>query len=220
MKGLISLFAGLVLFVQGFSQSFAVTTTYVNFTGSAQSSEVPSPPNFPAISNVSGDTINMRWVRVEENIPSWWRSSICRASYCYSIPDDSGSFTMLPGGVDMLYIHIYPYGFSDTGNVVVKLFNVDSPSDSERIMFHADLSTGIDEHSTMTFFHIDPANHQIRFSPIENGHWTLTDVTGRTIAGESTKPGEIYTAKVATSGIYFFTFVNAVGVVEVRKLIL
>ena len=127
---------------------------------------------------------------------------------------------MLPGDPDMLYIHIYPYGNTDTGNVVVKLFNVDDPSDSVRVTFHADLSTGIEEHNTFTFFHADVFSHAVKFSPVEEGTWTLTDVTGRTIAGESTKPGEVYSASVETSGVYFFTFVNAEGIVEVRKLIL
>lgn len=202
------------------AQSFSLTTTYVSFTGDANWSEVPSPTNMPAIQNISGDTISLRWVRVEENIPGWWRSSLCRASYCYSIPDDSGTFTLLPGGQDMLYVHIYPYGYVDTGNVVVKLFDVNNPADSVRIMFHADLTTSIPEYQTFSFVHTDLAAHSVRFSPAEEGTWTLSDVAGRVIEQHNVRPGEIYATRVPTAGLYFFSFVNANGVEEVRKLIL
>lgn len=220
MKGLLTLFLSALLSAAVYAQSFSVSTNYVSFTGNAQWTEVPSPPNLPVISNISGDTINLRWVRQEQNIPGWWRSSVCRASYCYSIPDDSGTFTMLPGGLDMLYVHIYPYGYSDTGNVVIRIFNVDSPADSARVMFHADLSTGIDEYSGFTFFHADPSGHEVKFSLLTEGTWTITDATGRVLHNETSRPGEICSARVMTSGIYFFTFVNAEGVTEVRKLIL
>lgn len=220
MKGLLTCIAIAIAMLGLSAQSFSVNTTYVSFTGDANWNEVPSPTNFPAITNVSNDTLNMRWIREEQNISGWWRSSLCRASYCYAMGDDSGSFTMLPGGVDMLYVHIYPYGYTDTGNVVVKLFNVDSPADSVRIMFHADLSTGIEEHIGYTYFHTEVLSHEVRFSPLEAGIWSLTDVTGRVLQSEATKPGEMYEARVLTSGIYLFTFVNADGITEVRKLIL
>jgi len=220
MKRILILFVAVSFALVGKAQSFSVTTTYVSFTGDANWSEVPSPANMPAIQNTTGDTIVLRWVRVEENIPGWWRSSLCRASYCYSIPDDSGTFTILPGGQDMLYVHIYPYGYVDTGNVVVKLFDVNNPADSSRITFHADLTTSIQEHQAFSFIHTDLFAHAVRFSPSEEGTWTMTDNAGRVIEQHDVQPGEIYATRVPTAGLYFFCFINANGVKKVRKLIL
>lgn len=219
MKGIFTLISGL-LFLAVNAQSFSVSTNYVTLGGNVTSSSIPSAAWTPTITNLSGDTLNLRWVRVEENIPNYWRSSVCTEYFCSNIPDDSLSWTILPGDVDMTYIHIYPYGYADTGNVVLKIFNVDNPSDSVRVMYHADVTTGIDEHSAVSFIHADVFSHEVKFGPAEQGVWTLCDISGNLIISEKTIPGETYNAIVPDAGVYFFTFMNESGFVEVHKLIL
>ncbi len=219
MKGFLTLVSAL-FFVALSAQSFTVTTNYVSVSGDITSSYLVSPAWTPTITNTSGDTLTLRWVRVEENIPSYWRSSVCTEFHCSSIPDDSLEWTLLPGDVDMAYVHIYPYGYADTGNVVLKIFNVDNPSDSVRVMYHADVTTGISEHETVSFIHADLFSHGVEFSPAVQGEWSLIDINGKTIAAEKTKPGETYKAYVPVAGVYFFTFVSENGFVEIHKLIL
>lgn len=202
------------------AQSFTLSTNYVTMSGSASATDIPSAAWTPTITNTSGDTIVLRWVRVEENIPNYWRSSVCTQYFCSNIPDDSLTWTLLPGDNDMTYIHIYPYGYADTGNVVLKIFNVNNPSDSARVMFHCDVTTGIDEHSGVSFIHADLFSHAVQFAPAESGSWTLVDISGKTIASAQTHPGELYSATVTESGVYFFTFVSESGFVEIHKLIL
>lgn len=202
------------------AQSFTVSTNYVAMSGSASSNYIVSPAWNPTITNTSGDTILIRWVRVEENIPNYWRSSVCTQYFCANIPDDSLTWTLLPGDNDMAYIHLYPYGYADTGNVVLKIFNVNNPSDSVRVMYHCDVTTGIDEHNGVSFIHADLFSHEVKFSPAESGSWTLVDVTGKVIVAEETYPGETYSANVTESGVYFFTFISESGFVEIHKLIL
>ena len=202
------------------AQSFTVSTNYVSMSGNSTDSDIPSAPWTPTITNTSGDTLQIRWVRVEENIPNYWRSSVCTQYFCASIPDDSLTWTLLPGDNDMTYIHIYPYGNADTGNVVLKIYNVDIPSDSARVMYHCDVTTGIDEHNGVSFIHADLFSHEVKFSPAESGSWTLVDVSGKTIASAETQPGETYSASVTESGVYFFTFISESGFVEIHKLIL
>lgn len=219
MKGLLTLISALFT-VAASAQSFTVSTNYVTMAGDASSSSIASAAWTPTITNTSGDTLNLRWVRVEENIPNYWRSSVCTEYFCSNIPDDSLSWTILPGDVDMAYIHIYPYGFADTGNVVLKIFNVENPSDSVRVVYHADVTTGIEEHSAVSFIHADVFSHSVQFSPAEQGMWTLCDVSGNLIVSEKTIPGETYRVAVPDAGVYFFSFVNDEGFVEVHKLIL
>ncbi|HLG04414.1 MAG TPA: T9SS type A sorting domain-containing protein [Bacteroidia bacterium] len=101
------------------AQSFTVETDSVYFTGSPQSASFASP--YIRIYNTSADTLLLRWVRAQENIPPYWRSSVCTEYYCASIPDDSATWSLLPGDSDLIYIHIYPYGYADIGNVVLNL---------------------------------------------------------------------------------------------------
>ena len=137
MIRLLLLSAVLLQIAQINAQSFTITSNFQSFSGPASANDIPSAAWSPTIYNTSGDTLTLRWVRAEENIPGWWRSSVCTELYCYSIPDDSATWNLLPGDSDMLYIHLYPYGYSDTGNVVIKLFDVNNPSDSARVCFIA-----------------------------------------------------------------------------------
>lgn len=219
MKGILTLVFGLFL-VAASAQSFTVSTNYVTLSGNVSASSIASAAWNPTISNTSGDTLTLRWVRVEENIPAYWRSSVCTEYHCSSIPDDSLEWVLLPGDVDMTYIHIYPYGYADTGNVVLKIFNVENPSDSVRVMYHADVTTDIEEHEAVSFINADLFSHSVEFSPAVQGEWSLVDVNGKTIAAEKTKPGETYKANVPVSGVYFFTFVSENGFIEIHKLIL
>lgn len=207
-------------FTSAFAQSFTVTTTDVTFSGSATANDIVSPAFQPIIYNTSGDTLTLRWVRVEENIPGWWRSSVCTEYFCYSIPDDSATWTLLPGDPDLIYIHIYPYGYSDTGNVVVKLFNVDNPADSVRITYHVDVLTGVEEYSSISTLTADPLTHQLNFTSNETGQYTLTDVTGRVVTAARVQPDQMPSIEVHAAGVYFFTFVNDAGETESWKLML
>lgn len=220
MKKLCLSLCAVIAFSLGYAQSFTVATDYVSFSGLATASDISSPWWNPVISNTSGDTLTLRWVRVEENIPGWWRSSVCTELYCYSIPDDSATWTLLPGDIDMMYIHIYPYGYTDTGNVVVKLFDVNNPADSVRIMFHADVLTEVEEYSSISALTADPLTHQLNFTSNETGQYTLTDVTGRVVTAVSVQPGQVSFIEVHSAGVYFFTFVNDAGEMESRKLML
>ena len=218
MKGIFTLVFALV-FATLSAQSFAVTTNYVSFSGTSSASDIPSAAWTPTIHNTSGDTILIRWVR-EEHIPAYWRSSVCTEYHCSSIPDDSLEWKLLPGDSDMTYIHIYPYGFADTGNVVLRIFNVNNPSDSVRVTYHCDVATNIDEHNQVSYIHADLFSHAVKFSPVEQGVWTLVDISGNVIVSEKTTPGGNYSAAVTDAGVYFFTFVGESGFVEVHKLIL
>lgn len=219
MRG-VTLIAFAALSITAFSQTFSITTNFQSFGGPSTANDIPSPNWSPTIHNISGDTITLRWVRAEENIPGWWRSSICTELYCYSIPDDSATWSLLPGDSDMINIHIYPYGNADTGNVVIKLFNVDNPSDSVRIMFHCDVATGIEEHNVFTFLHANLFSHDIRYSLLQAGTVLLSDMNGRILYRAEVQASEISTVHVTTSGVYFFTFIDAVGNVQIRKLML
>lgn len=201
-----------------FAQSFDVTTNYVQFSGPFSSSDIPSPYWLPTIHNLSGDTIELRWVRIEENYTGNWRTSVCREMYCYSIPDDSGSWQMLPGDSDMLYVHLYPYNYADTGNVVLKIFDVNNPSDSVRVMFHCDALTGIEEHDPFTELQIDNSNGQVTYVIQQAGMTTVVDCLGQEMCFAAKGPGR-YSMRLKP-GLYVLTFEDENGKTFTRKILL
>ena len=177
--------------IYGYAQTFSVSATAVYFSGNAQQNDVVSPAWLPTIHNTSGDTLRLRWKRVEQNIPPWWRSSVCAEYYCWSIPDDSATWTLLPGDSDMLYVHIYPYGFADTGNVVLNLFNLDSPADSVRITYYCDVVTGMEEESALLPVLMQQDGCTLSVTAKQNVAVEFLDLSGRTLQMQFLNNGEI-----------------------------
>jgi hypothetical protein len=220
MKHFLSALFLIATFFSLSAQSFSVTTTQVNFSGSAASTDIPSPFWTPVIHNTSGDTLTLRWNRVEQNIPAWWRSSICTEYYCYSMPDDSATWTLLPGDSDMIYVHIYPYGYADTGNVVVRLHNVGNPSDSVRVTFNCNVPVGIEETSVITEFKLNSQNMNLIFSSSQTATYVLSDVNGRTQNSGIATPGTSMSLTVTAHGFYFLKLITEDGRKSVRKFVL
>jgi hypothetical protein len=157
-------------------------------------------------------------VRAEQNIPAWWRSSVCTELYCYSIPDDSATWTLLPGDSDMIYIHMYTYGYTDTGNVVVRLFDVSNPADSVRIMFHCDALTGIEELSAFSLLTIDPEEREIKYQIDCAGELLVTDEWGQQFS-VAVIPGRASIIRLAKPGLYILTFIRDEQIIESRKVV-
>lgn len=169
LRFLVSIF--ILVSLSGKAQStFLLTDTLVLFSGQSQLSDVVSGQ--VKFYNISGTTLSMRWVREQENIPPWWRSSVCTEYYCFSIPDDSASWTLLPGDSDLLYIHIYPYGNTGLGDVVLKLFDTNNPTQAQRIRFSVDVVASIHEQSDINF-HIWPTlvndNIEVKIGQLASG---------------------------------------------------
>ena len=145
---------------------------------------------------------------------------MCREMYCYSMQDDSGSWQILPGDSDMLYAHIYPYNYADTGSVIVKIFDVNNPADSVRVMFQCDAGVGIEENGFYSSLVADPAQHEVAVNLSAEGVVVLRDNLGREIARQNVVPMTTYRLGAADAGLYFITFTNREGETETRKLIL
>ena len=223
MKKLLLCF-GLLLFVAGLhAQTFAVADTVVYFSGPAQATDIVS--GYVKFYNTSGDTLPMRWVRAEENIPGWWRSSVCTEYYCFSIPDDSASWNILPGDSDLVYIHIYPYNNSGTGDVVVRLFDTRQPSAFVDIRFVVDVLASLPEQSATAFnCWPSPASHvlNVQFATPGEGVLLLVDVAGRIVHSQPVSAADSHTAvnvEMLESGLYSLVFVREQGGSAVVKFV-
>lgn len=202
------------------AQRFTVSTTLVNFAGNVNSTDIASPYWMPVIHNTSGDTLQLRWNRTEENIPGWWRSSVCTEYYCYSMPDDSATWTLLPGDSDMIYVHIYPYGYADTGNVVIRLYNPADPADSVRVTFNCNVPVGIQEYELISYFRTDFTMMSVVYSVNESCTFTLTEAQGRVVESGKVIGGAEQRAAVQDHGVYILTLITSDGRKSVRRFIL
>ena len=202
--------------------TFTVNDTLVQFSGSAQASDIVS--GYVKFYNVSGDTLPMRWVRLE-NIPAWWRSSVCTEYYCFTIPDDSASWNILPGDSDLIYIHIYPFGNAGTGDVVVRLFDTRNPTQFTDIRFVADALTSVPENTAAAFsFWPSPAGNavNVQLNAAEGGVFNVYDLTGRIAVSQAAAAGTGNVSLDLTglpAGVYSLVFLSDAGAVSAVKLV-
>ncbi|MCU0434377.1 MAG: T9SS type A sorting domain-containing protein [Bacteroidia bacterium] len=210
-----------VLFMR--AQTFAVTDTVVYFSGSAQATDIVS--GYAKIYNTSGDTLPLRWVRAQENIPGWWRSSVCTEYYCFAIPDDSATWNLLPGDSDLVYIHIYPYGNSGTGDVVVRLFDTRQPAAFTDIRFVVDVLASVPEQGTISFNSWpSPAADwlNVQLNTPREGQLQITDVAGRIVHTQAVSAAdarlELNVARLET-GLYSVIFESEQGERAVVKFV-
>jgi Secretion system C-terminal sorting domain len=202
--------------------TFTVNDTLVQFSGSAQASDIVS--GYVKFYNVSGDTLPMRWVRLE-NIPAWWRSSVCTEYYCFTIPDDSASWNLLPGDSDLVYIHIYPFGNAGTGDVIVRLFDTRNTAQFTDIRFVADALTSVPENAAAAFsFWPSPAGNvvNVQRNAAEGGVFNVYDLTGRIAVSQAAAAGAGNVSLDLTglpAGIYSLVFLSDAGTVSSVKLV-
>ncbi|MGL5890582.1 MAG: T9SS type A sorting domain-containing protein [Bacteroidia bacterium] len=202
--------------------TFTVNDTLLFFSGSAQASDFAS--GYTKFYNVSGDTLPMRWVRIE-NIPAWWRSSVCTEYYCFSIPDDSASWNILPGDSDLVYIHIHPFGNADTGDVVVRLFDTRNPAQFTDIRFVASALTSVPENTAAAFsFWPSPAGNvvNVQLNAAEGGMFRVYDFAGRIAVSQAAAAGSgnlSLDLSVLPAGVYSMVFLSDAGVVSAVKLV-
>jgi hypothetical protein len=215
MKKLLLCF-GILLLAAGLrAQTFTVADTVVYFSGPAQATDIVS--GYVKFYNTTADTLPMRWVRAQENIPGWWRSSVCTEYYCFSIPDDSATWNILPGDSDLVYIHIYPYGNSGIGDVVVRLFDTRQPATFSDIRFVVDVLASVPEQNTAVFnCWPSPAHNvlNVQLTTAQNGLLTVTDVAGRMVHTQAVSAADALlqlNVGMLEAGVYAMNFVSGAG---------
>lgn len=203
--------------------TFTVTDTVIWFTGSAQASSFSS--GYSKFYNVSGDTLPMRWVRAQQNIPPWWRTSVCTEYYCFSIPDDSASWNLLPGDSDLVYVNLYPFGNSGTGDVVIRLFDVRQPAQFVDIRYIVDALASVPEQTAGNLpVFPNPAQEVITVQVPQGaaGRLRLADACGRTVFVQEVAAGTpqvTLATETLPPGCYLLQFTGADGLLLTTRFV-
>ncbi len=93
------------------------------------------------------------WERNIISMPSGWRSAVCDLNLCHLTSVGSAEFSQVGGDTSDIILHIYPAGspgsvdnaVPGTGEVHVRVYERDNPSNEENIIFFVtlDATTGI-----------------------------------------------------------------------------
>ncbi len=138
--------------------------------------------------NTGSENLTMYIVRTENNIPSDWTSSLCVA-FCFSPNVDSvattrdfGGSPIAPGDTTEVSLHFFTGENPDSGNVKLKIGDVNNPSQFEMYAFHVSTYLAdVDESDNVSDF-ILYQNYPNPFNPSTNITYVIArskDVSSR-----------------------------------------
>jgi hypothetical protein len=121
-----------------FGQNLSVSTSYANQQG--RTSEEISPSVL--LKNNSGSSMELRWERVKNNMPSGWDALICERN-CYSALLESRTFTLGAGeSIQDFRVTFRPNGQEGIANAEIKVYEIKNPSNSVTVFFTASAVSG------------------------------------------------------------------------------
>ncbi|MBL8008861.1 MAG: T9SS type A sorting domain-containing protein [Ignavibacteria bacterium] len=187
MKKIIFIFAILIfpLIVKNLSaQGFTYTPLGANFI------QLPYYPDSiqvvkhqGIIRNTSASTLNFRFARIVNNLPSGWSTQMCY-DLCYaefidtiSLPSDP-PYSIAPNHSDTLFYIDFTCNGQGLGTSVVRMYNTDNPSLYVQDTFKVQIgNVGINTISEMADSYSLSQNYPNPFNPVTNINFSLS-VTG------------------------------------------
>lgn len=144
------------------AQNFTVLTDDTTFYGTATESDFYGQIN---LMNNAGNPLSMRWVRIEENLPLNWESSVCTPITCYPSNIDSSDYTMpINNSNNYINVHFYPNNQEGSGYIKIKVFETANPSQSYTMKFiGSTYPVGYEEQNNVKLlsFHPNPVVNEI-----------------------------------------------------------
>ncbi len=214
-----------------------LTLLFLGFTSVAQSaflivhnpangfdeSARPSIKIKTEITNLTGNTLNLKWDRNVLVLPSPMTTQICDPLYCYFEEVSTGMFMIAPFATDTVsIIFLNPTGQNQVALVDMVITNKDNLTDVQPIHFQLNPVVGTKDlpEPTVRFF----PNPFVETFTLDNAdavaNIRIFSMDGRQVAFMNANPGEVYTLN-QPAGMYIMALEDDKGnvfqTVEVNK---
>lgn len=135
--------------------------------------------------NISSDTITLKWQKVSANVPVAWEASVCDNVYCYTSLIDSGRmYRQAPAEAGFLLLHIT--GHVNYGTAVVRYAvwaeNDPAKRDTLTYIMHIYGAGSLNNFNTDFVIYPNPARDEVNvYHPnLLSSSFTIIDINGRT----------------------------------------
>lgn len=189
---------------------FTVTPSPASATGLSTDLYIKA---ISSIRNISSSTLNMRWERINVNIPSTWETSVCDPIKCH-IPSLSGTdFEIDPGVTGALSVWFIPNGQPGTGEVQILVYNeADSLNNHFINTYNIVASTPTSSEDLILKDYTvspNPANSYINMPESQEAHsLVIFDIVGKEITSMSINNQTIMNIDFLQKGAYLLQFRN------------
>jgi hypothetical protein len=160
--------------------------------------------------NISGDTLQLAWVKISESVPALWESYVCDNSFCYTSLADSGMMQpFAPSGNGFLLVHFTPHVNYGTAVVRYAVWDVNTPNLKDTLTFILDVSnpSGIPDSEIESLFSIypNPASGSININSKSKKEFSveLINENGEMVYSIHNVSGHVTLDVKSAQGIYF-----------------
>lgn len=88
------------------------------------------------VTNQSGTTLNIKWVRTEESLPAGWSTTVCDKNTCYSSSTNIQTYTSNNNDKDLLKVNFAPAGTEGTGVVRLNVFSTSDSANTNTVAYY------------------------------------------------------------------------------------
>lgn len=213
------------------AQTFTFTRTSPEWVNSTDSSIT----SYGTVNNLTSNSLHIRLIRIANNIPAGWESSVCDIQYCYPPQTDTTQFAIYPPGADTIYVDFYTHQHTGMGTVILKA-ELQGGTENHTTTFGASTyAIGIRQiSSTVNQFKLNQ-NYPNPFNPttrigfsVDKSNYVdlrLYDILGREVKvllSQPMSPGEYeidFEATNLASGMYYYRLQSGENV-AVKKMTL
>ncbi len=177
--------------------------------------------------NISVNTINIKWKKVSESVPSNWEASNCDNRICNTTLVDSGMMNpVIPNDYGLLLLHITPHVNFGTAVVRYAVWDIAYPSLKDTLTYILTVSnaSGIHEIKSeidYTFFP-NPVKDNIRIVSSNEADFTfsINDLSGKKIcSGITSEKSILVSMEDIPNGIYLISITDRNGIIKTKKII-
>ena len=168
---------------------------------------------YARIQNSSDFPLNVRWIREVNSLPAGWASAVCDTNQCYLPRVDSADFRIEANADAPIIPHIYPDGTPGSGQVSVRVFEIDERSNSAMATFQlTETSSARGAYGRRgARLYPNPGNETFRVISDEPvARVTLTNMLGKVVRDFAASGGE-FDVRDLPDGIYLATLTGQRG---------
>lgn len=177
---------------------------------------------YSVIYNQTDQNLNMKWERIVNDKNECWSSSVDSPNF-QSFPGiDEFEFTLLPNlpnGGDLI-VHMYIEGYSGEGQVVLRVSNLDIPSDTLLVTYNFTATEGLICSSTSVEeirmdegqLYPNPCIDAFQMTNGQNVNELIVyNILGTEVQSFLVQPGKLYSLTNLPKGVYLVQMINDKG---------
>lgn len=180
--------------------------------------------------NITTDTIQLKWKKINESVPDLWEASVCDNAICYATLQDSGTMNPIyPADYGFVLLHITPHVNYGTAIIRYEVWDIKTPLLRDTLTYiltvnaTAKISTFSQGEDIGVKIFPNPSKENFIITTILQNcfQYSITDATGKEIEkGISNSSIQNISTDKWKNGYYTISILNNNKIISNKKIII